>query len=317
MRRIGIVLSLALSSCSWLDDFDKFRTKDPAFGESDGSVTPPADQDGSIRDGALGAERDAHTMDGATIAMEAGLGADGGQNEPPPQCAGATCDDGDSCTREMCDGPRCVSAPIDGDGDGFAPGTCGPGSALKGGDCNDGDRNVHPGASEVCNGIDDNCDRKVDEGFTLTTCYPDKDGDGFPNLDAMAVTSCSTTCSPGMRPVLDPADRTKHDCLDEGEDSDLVFPGQTEFYDRGYRQPNQSGGDRSFDYDCNGVEEGKFKKLDPDCGGLGLLGLTCNGSIQGFVGQAPKCGESGNFRICAMNDLLTCGIDSSDKQACH
>ena len=40
------------------------------------------------------------------------------------------------------------------------------------GDCNDNDAAIHPEATEVCNGIDDNCDSQVDEGFT------DTDGDG-------------------------------------------------------------------------------------------------------------------------------------------
>ena len=36
----------------------------------------------------------------------------------------------------------------DADGDGFAAGQ----------DCDDGDASVHPGAPEVCNGADDDCD---------------------------------------------------------------------------------------------------------------------------------------------------------------
>jgi len=34
-------------------------------------------------------------------------------------------------------------------------------------DCDDGNRDVHPGAVEVCNGVDDDCDSTTDEGFAL------------------------------------------------------------------------------------------------------------------------------------------------------
>ncbi len=42
-----------------------------------------------------------------------------------------------------------------------------------GGDCADQDPSIHPGAAELCNQVDDDCDGWVDEGF------PDADGDGF------------------------------------------------------------------------------------------------------------------------------------------
>jgi hypothetical protein len=57
--------------------------------------------------------------------------------------------------------PVCAIDP-DGDGDGF------PVSI----DCDDRNENVFPGAPEICNGTDDDCDLLVDEGFDL-------DGDGF------------------------------------------------------------------------------------------------------------------------------------------
>lgn len=45
-------------------------------------------------------------------------------------------------------------------------------------DCNDADASVNPGATEVCNGIDDNCNGIVDEGVIRTWCV-DLDGDGW------------------------------------------------------------------------------------------------------------------------------------------
>ncbi|MBK8343493.1 MAG: putative metal-binding motif-containing protein [Bacteroidetes bacterium] len=45
-------------------------------------------------------------------------------------------------------------------------------------DCNDGDASVNPAGTEVCNGIDDNCDGNIDEGVQ-STFYADADGDGY------------------------------------------------------------------------------------------------------------------------------------------
>ena len=63
---------------------------------------------------------------------------------------------------------------LDGDGDDFGdPGepACSGGGAT---DCDDTASVVNPGASELCDGLDNDCDTKVDEGG-----LPDDDGDGY------------------------------------------------------------------------------------------------------------------------------------------
>lgn len=57
---------------------------------------------------------------------------------------------------------------------------------------------------EECNGLDDDCDGKVDNDVTLD-CYPDADGDGYAASGATAVSVCvagdqSNTCPTGETP---------------------------------------------------------------------------------------------------------------------
>jgi streptogramin lyase len=76
----------------------------------------------------------------------------------------AVCDDRDECTIDACDeaGDRCthVRTPRDADGDGFD--ACDQ-------DCNDRDPAIHPGADEVCDNVDTDCDGNADEGL-LSEC---------------------------------------------------------------------------------------------------------------------------------------------------
>ncbi len=68
--------------------------------------------------------------------------------------------------------------PVDADGDG----------TLEAEDCDDGDATIYPGADELCDGVDNDCDGDIDEGLTAIY-YLDLDGDGFGN-DALAEAAC-------------------------------------------------------------------------------------------------------------------------------
>ncbi|MFH1463757.1 MAG: MopE-related protein [Pseudomonadota bacterium] len=59
---------------------------------------------------------------------------------------------------------------------------------AEGDDCDDGDPNSHPGAAEVCDEADNDCDGDVDEDVA-TTWYRDQDGDGF-GTGAVSVAGC-------------------------------------------------------------------------------------------------------------------------------
>ncbi|MDO9098650.1 MAG: MopE-related protein, partial [Candidatus Methanoperedens sp.] len=101
------------------------------------------------------------------------------------------------------------------DGDGYGTTT----------DCNDSNAAINPGAIEVCNGIDDNCNGTVDEGFdadgdTVADCFDncpttanadqtDSDSDGVGN----ACDNCSNIANPDQADTdLDGVGNTCDNC---------------------------------------------------------------------------------------------------------
>jgi hypothetical protein len=58
-------------------------------------------------------------------------------------------------------------------------------------DCNDRDASIHPDATELCDGVDNDCDEDVDEGL-LITVWADCDDDGYGDA-----ASSSYACGPG------------------------------------------------------------------------------------------------------------------------
>jgi len=76
-------------------------------------------------------------------------------------------------------------------------------------DCNDDDPSINPGATEVFNGVDDDCDGTIDEGFT------DADGDGF----AAEIDDCddgNAAVNPAAVEIFDGIDNDCDTIIDEG-----------------------------------------------------------------------------------------------------
>ena len=56
-------------------------------------------------------------------------------------------------------------------------------------DCNDADASIYPGADEICDLADNDCDGLVDEESEQSIYYTDNDGDGY-GMDTQAVKAC-------------------------------------------------------------------------------------------------------------------------------
>ncbi|MFT5683682.1 MAG: hypothetical protein ACI8RZ_004614 [Myxococcota bacterium] len=124
-----------------------------------------------------------------------------------------------------CSGRDCASVDADGDG---APAACPGEEATADGfiDCDDSDGSTRPGADEVCDGVDNDCDGTADEGLTLTY-FLDEDGDGYGG-------TALETCEPPSGYV-----RLGGDC----DDTDATLtPGATEVCD-------------GIDNDCDGTAD--------------------------------------------------------------
>ncbi len=189
-------------------------------------------------------------------------------------------------------------ADLDGYGDGlYGEASCDPidGSVLAVGDCDDSDAAVSPDGTEVCGGVDEDCDGLLDDGDpsvdlgTATTWYPDADGDGFGD-DAGAVSACLPPAgfvAVGGDCLDSDATRTPEDadmdgistCAGDCNDaSPIVRPGAVDASCDGI-DANCDGSDPGFRYPC-------YRDTDGD--GWGVM-PSVKTACRALVGAPRTC----------------------------
>jgi hypothetical protein len=166
----------------------------------------------------------------------------------------------------------------DGDGDGFGNPELGvstscvapAGHVADDTDCDDSNAAVSPGAAEVCDGLDNDCDGMIDDGAVPGTFHRDADGDGFG--DPLVTVQ---GCAPPSGYVA-----ASGDC-DDAEAT--TFPGAAETCD-------------TIDNDCDGAadEDGAATfYADSDGDGFGDPTVTATGCTApaGHVADSSDCDD--------------------------
>lgn len=208
--------------------------------------------------------------------------------------------DGDGIPRpdDCDDGDAGVGAPttgfVDRDGDGIGGSdpvtqcTLGEGFVTAGGDCDDGNADISPLATETCDGLDDDCDGLIDESdaVDVLTCYWDEDDDGY---GASSPTTVGCTCPAGYAPA-------SGDCAAADP---TIHPHTPDLCD-------------GIDTDCNGVADDLQTYADADGDGYGdgvrsYVWPACE-PPSGYVNDDTDCDDAnaevhpGALEVCDPQD---------------
>lgn len=200
----------------------------------------------------------------------------------------------ENCNGTQNDGVQTNTYYVDSDGDGSA-GTAVQncqqlsGYFLTSTDCNDANATIHPNASEICNGVDENCNGTIDENAGLTR-YQDADGDSYGNL-SVTIQAC------------DAPEGYVNNSLDCNDSNSSIKPNAIEICNQ-------------LDDDCDlTIDEGAGTTWYPDADGDGY-GVSASTGLAEVVDQSNSSGSdiyflnSGGYAIAqsfSTNSSSICG----------